>query len=76
MASKYRGKTPIACRTKSNWGGVEILKIDNDGVVCRDNYGKPSKAHSAKIRYNAKGDAYFKHNGRREYLSEYMRCKF
>lgn len=65
---------PIACKPCSNWGGIEILQCDSDKVLVRDNYGKPRKAHSAQIRYNAKGDPYFKHNGKREYIRDYMRC--
>lgn len=73
MKSKF-GK-PIACKPMSNWGGVEILKIDDGRVVVRDNYGQPAKAHGAQVRYNAKGEPYFKHNGRREYLRDYTRCR-
>ena len=67
---------PIAFRGRNNYGGIEILQCDGERVVARDNYGKPERAHSAKIRYNAKGDPYFKHNGRREYLSEYLRLPY
>ena len=65
---------PIACKPMSNWGGIEIMYADSDKVIARDNYGTPRRAHGAKVRYNAKGEPYFKHNGRREYLRDYLRC--
>ena len=55
-------------------GGIEIMYADSDKVIARDNYGTPRRAHGAKVRYNAKGEPYFKHNGRREYLRDYLRC--
>ena len=65
---------PIAYKPMSNWGGVEILYADGDKVIVRDNYGTPRQAHSAKVRFNANGEPYFKHNGRREYIHHYLRC--
>ena len=50
------------------------MYADSDKVIARDNYGTPRRAHGAKVRYNAKGEPYFKHNGRREYLRDYLRC--
>lgn len=67
---------PIAFKPFSSHGGVEILQCNDDRVLIRDNYGKPSKPHSSKIRYNAKGNPYFKHNGKREYLQDYVRCPY
>jgi hypothetical protein len=69
--TKY--KKSIASKPCSNWGGIEIMDINDDRVIVRDNYGKPTKAHHSKVRYNANGDPYFKHNGRREYLRDYIR---
>lgn len=67
----------IAYKSDSAFGGIEILDIEygiNDKVVWRMNHGKPGKIHRSII-YNTvrSGRAYFKVNGRREYLDEYMR---
>ena len=43
------------------------------GDVCGDIRKVP---HLSRIRYNAQGDAYFMHHGRREYLREYMRVSY
>ena len=67
---------PIAYKPFSNHGGVEILQCNDEHVLVRDNYGTPSKAHSSKIRFNAKGEPYFKHNGRREYMHDYLRLPY
>lgn len=69
-----KSRKPIACKPMSNWGGIEIMYADSDKVIARDNYGTPRRAHGAKVRYNVKGEPYFKHNGRREYLRDYLRC--
>ena len=65
-----------AVKSMSNFGGIEILDIEygiNDKVVWRYNFGKPEKPHKSIIYYTAKGRAYFKRYGQREYLDEYMR---
>lgn len=67
----------IAVKSDSAFGGIEILDIEygiNDKIIWRYNHGTPGKKHTSIIYYTVKsGRAYFKVNGRREYLDEYMR---
>lgn len=49
----------------------------DDAVLVGDVYGSTRKIpRSSRIRYNAKGDAYFMHHGRREYLRDYIRINY
>ena len=57
---------------------VYAVKHDLDdfilvGDVCGDIRKIP---RWSRIRYNAQGDAYFMHHGRREYLHDYMRVNY
>jgi len=66
----------IAIKPISNFGGIVILDIDGDYVVSAEDYGNGLlRKATAKVRYNAKGDAYFMRQGRREYISEFMRVE-
>lgn len=70
----------IASRGICNIGGIAIYDIEygiNDRVLCGDIIGDhQSVPHWSNIRYNVKGDSFFMHHGRREYLSEYIRTNF
>lgn len=49
----------------------------DDYVLVGDVCGEIRKIpHRSRIRYNAQGDAYFMHHGRREYLQDYMRINY
>lgn len=66
----------IAVKSISAFGGIEILDIEygvNDAVIWRTNYGTPGKTRRSRIYYTKNGRPYFKMNGHREYLDEYMR---
>jgi len=68
-------RKPIATKGMSNFGGIEILEIKygiEDKVLVADNYGTRSKPYWCKLRESDNG-TYFIHNGRREYLSDYMK---
>lgn len=51
---KYKDVRPVGGICLSNWGGIEILDIENgidDYVIWRENYGEPKEAHRSKIHY-------------------------
>ena len=62
----------MAVLALSNWGGVEIM-VNNfcDAVIYRW-YGKVAQRWQ-EIKYNSKGEPFFTIQGRRYYLSEFMR---
>lgn len=67
---------PIATKVICNFGGIGILAIDNygDWVISGENYGNGFfRISQSQIRYNTKGKPFFMRQGRREYLSEYMK---
>jgi len=51
----YADMRPIAVYGMSNWGGLEILRIEygiEDYVISRFNFGEPEeKIHKSKINY-------------------------
>lgn len=61
----------IAVLALSNWGGLEITELNDEYVSMRFNFGSPSRVHRRKLYANTKG-AYFKINGRRYYLDDFM----
>ena len=61
----------IASLALSNWGGLEIVELNDEYVSMRFNFGSPSRVHRRKSYTNAKG-VYFKINGRRYYLNDFM----
>ena len=70
----------IASRPVFNDAAIAIYAVEygvDDSVLVGDVYGDTSKIpHFSRIRYNVKGDAYFMHYGRREYLREYVRTNY
>ena len=73
MASKA-----IAFKSTSAFGGMAIYDFEygiNDYVIWGYEFdGKPEKKRRSKIYYTKTSDrAYFKNNGRREYLDDFMR---
>lgn len=63
-----------------NDSAIVIYAIEYDiddavlvGDVCGDTRKTP---RLSRIRYNSKGDAYFMHYGRREYLRDYVRINY
>ena len=70
----------IAFRPVFNDAAIVIYAIEygiNDAVLVGDVYGDTRKTpHLSRIRYNANGDAYFMHYGRREYLRDYIRVNY
>ncbi len=69
-------KTIIASRSICNTLATVIYNIESgtEDKVLVGTVGleKEPVPHWCKIRYNSKGEPYFLHYGRREYLSEYM----
>lgn len=65
----------IAVKGMTNFGGMAIYDIDGDYVKWGYEFGnKKEKIHTSKIYYTvSSGRPYFKVNGRREYLDEFMR---
>ena len=66
----------IAVYPLSNWGGVEIMEIENginDLVVWRYNFGSAGKAHKTKVDYTTAGRAFFRTKHFRVYLDQCMR---
>lgn len=61
----------IAVLTLSNWGGLEIVELNDEYVSMRFNFGTPSNVHRRKLYTNTKG-VYFKINNRRYYLDDFM----
>ena len=68
---------PVGVLTLCNWGGLSIMEIEHgfdDYVYVCDNYGDGYKNITKnRINYNAKGNPYFIRNGKRYYLSEFMK---
>ena len=67
----------IASRPVFNDAAIVIYAIEygiEDAILVGDVYGDTRKTpHFVRLRYNAQGDAYFMHHGRREYLRDYIR---
>ena len=70
----------IASRPVFNDAAIVIYAIEygiDDSILVGDVYGDTRKTpHLSSIRYNASGDAYFMHYGRREYLRDYIRVNY
>ena len=70
----------IASRPVFNDAAIVIYAIKygiDDAVLVGDVYGDICKTpRLSSIRYNANGDAYFMHYGRREYLRDYIRVNY
>ena len=70
----------IASSPVFNDAAIVIYAIEygiNDAVLVGDVYGDTRKTpRFSSIRYNASGDAYFMHYGRREYLRDYIRVNY
>ena len=71
-------KKPVAVKATSAFGGIVIYDFEygiDDYVIWANEYeGKPGKMRRSKIHYTTRSDrAYFKNNGRREYLDDFMR---
>lgn len=70
----YLAKRPIAVFPMTNWGGIEILAIDEETVVYRWAFGnKLSEAHKSKIRYGANHNSFKTSAGYSIRLDECMR---
>ena len=69
----------IATKATCNRGGLEITSIGTnvfleEVVMVRENYdGVPTKSRMHKLYTNAKGEAYFKYKGTRQYLNTFMK---
>ena len=72
--------TMIASKATSAFGGIAIYAVEygiDDAILVGDEVdGVRSVPRLSRIRYNAKGDAYFMHHGRREYLRDYIRTNW
>ena len=70
----------IASSPVFNDAAIVIYAIEygiDDAVLVGDVYGDTRKTpRLSSIRYNASGDAYFMHYGRREYLRDYIRVNY
>ena len=70
----------IASRPVFNDAAIVIYAIEfviDDAVLVGDVYGDTRKTpRLSSIRYNASGDAYLMHYGRREYLRDYIRVNY
>ena len=70
----------IASRPVFNDTAIVIYAVEygvNDSILVGDVYGDTRKTpRLSSIRYNANGDAYFMHYGRREYLRDYIRVNY
>ena len=70
----------IASRPVLNDTAIVIYAVEygvNDSILVGDVYGDTRKTpRLSSIRYNANGDAYFMHYGRREYLRDYIRVNY
>lgn len=70
----------IASRSRFVDAATVIYAVEygiDDAVLVGDVYGSTRKIpRLSRIRYNAQGEAYFMHYGRREYLREYMRINY
>ena len=70
----------IASRPVFNDAAIVIYAVQygiDAAVLVGDVYGDTRKApRLSRIRYNANGDSYFMHYGRREYLRDYMRINY
>ena len=70
----------IASRPICNTAATVIYAVEygiDDAVLVGDVCGDTRKVpRFSRIRYNAQGDAYFMHYGRREYLHDYMRVNY
>ena len=61
---------PVAYKPTSAFGGIEVMKV-KDKVTWR--YSGEKRLHESTLYYSATLGPYFKINGKREYLAEYMR---
>lgn len=67
-------RRPIAVYPICNWGGYEILSIDDERVEIAVNDGETRRyAGSHKLYTSKSGTTYFRRNGVIYHLDEFMR---
>ena len=64
--------TPHATKCLSNWGGIEIMLSDDCEAVKVRKYGECNNRWH-KIQYTLAGDPYFRFDGRRWRIDDFMR---
>ena len=64
-------KKPVGTIHLCNWGGLEVLSINNEEVVACFNFGNGREMFNThKIIYTSSGRAYFRKQGKRYYLDQ------
>lgn len=69
MDSKAVGYAPI-----TNWGGLEVLALEDEHIVACFNYGTRNRIRRHKIQYTRSGRPFITKMGNRYYLDEIMRA--
>jgi hypothetical protein len=63
---------PQACMTLSNLGGISI-EINNTGEAVRYQWYDKKPSRWCEIKYNIKGEPFFRIRNTRYYLNKFMR---
>lgn len=74
--AKYLDKKPVAVYPMNNYGGLEILDIENgyyDYAIVRYNFGIPEKLHKVRVRISGRKRSFFIIYSTRIYLDECIR---
>ena len=68
----YKDARPVGLYPMSNFGGLEVLDINSDFVICRFNFGTPDTLHRVRLNYGVNNTT-FRVNGMTFKCSEIMR---
>lgn len=70
----YENTKAVGYLVLSNWGGLEILDLNDEEAVACFNWGTGRQMiRRHKIIYTANGRAYIRKQGRRYYFDQIMR---
>lgn len=73
LIDQYRTNEPIAALSLNNFGGIVLLHIDGQNVVSGYDFGQGiTDIRINKIEYTYKGLPYFRKNGTRYLLQDFM----
>ena len=73
LIDQYRNNKPLAILCLNNFGGIVLLHCDGDNVVSGYDFGQGvTDIRINKIEYTCKGLPYFRKNGTRYLLKDFM----
>lgn len=75
LYKKYENTKAVGVYPLCNWGGIEVLDFEygtDDYAIACFNFGHRRSIRRHKLHYTRFGKAYFRKEGRRYYLDNFM----